>query len=94
MLCFPAIFYHVGNPYACFSYGSLPVFLSSGKFTKCVTELWGNIKHGPCGSTACWVEPFTSERHAAGCGLHKVIAFGFWGIQECISTIINKSTLA
>lgn len=31
---------------------------------------------------------------AAGCGLHRVIAFGFRGIQECISTVINKSTLS
>lgn len=30
----------------------------------------------------------------AGCGLHRVIALGFRGVQERISTIINKSTLS
>lgn len=73
---------------------------SSGMFSKCGIEkkynrnLWGNIRHGPYSLTACWTEPFTSERHTAGCGLHRVIAFGFWGIQICISAIINKSALA
>lgn len=72
---------------------------SSGMYSKWGMEknstgIWGNIRHGPYSLTACWAEPFTSERHAAGCGLHRVIAFGFWGIQECISTIINKSALA
>lgn len=56
-------------------------------------DLRGSIRHGPRSLTACWVLPFTSERHAAGCGLHKVIAFGARGIQGCISTIINKSAV-
>lgn len=52
------------------------------------------MRHGPYSLTACWAEAFTSERHTAGCGLHRVIASGFRGIQKCISTIINKSALA
>lgn len=73
---------------------------SLGMFVKCgISEilnrnLKGNISHGPYSQTACWAKPFTSERHTAGCGLHRVIAFGFRGIQKCFCTIINKNALA
>lgn len=99
MLCASPIFYHVGNPYSYFPYQFPPGFFPQGCFLsveqrKYNRNLWGNIRHGPYSLTACWAEPFTSERHTAGYSLHRVIAFGFWGIQECISTIINKSALA
>lgn len=71
-----------------------------GRFPRCGTEesraaIFGEISDiGPYSLTACRAKPFTSEMHTAGCGLHRVIAFGFWGIQDCISSIINKSVLA
>lgn len=97
MLCSSAIFHHVCNPYAYVSYQFVPGFSLRDVFFLSVEQRKynkGNIRHGPYSLTACWAEPFASERHTAGCGLHRVIAFGFWGIQGRISTIINNSALA
>jgi len=95
-LCFSAIFYDAKNPYLYFS----TKFVPSGRLCRCGTEentagVFGEISGiGPYSLTACWAELFTSEKHTAGCGLHRVIAFGFRGIQDCICSIINKSVLA
>lgn len=65
MFCFPAIFYHVGNPYTGFSYGFLFLhffLFPLGSSLSVLQSCGGNIKHWPCSSTARWFEPFTSER--------------------------------
>lgn len=99
MLCFSSIFYHIGNPYSYFPLSVSSRFFPQGCFLsvewiaggKNTTGIFGEISD--MGPTA-WLH-VGRERHTAGCGLHRVIpSVGFWGIQKCISNIINKSTVA
>lgn len=49
MFCFPAIFYHVGNPYAGRSYGLLLLrffLFPLGSLLSVLRSCGGNIKHG------------------------------------------------
>lgn len=97
MFCFPAIFYHVGNPYTSFSYGFtfLHFFLFPlGSLLSVLQSCGGNTKTWAPQLDCMLVGAIYKWAATAGCGLHRVIAFGFRGIQECIRTIINKSTLS